>query len=148
MLGLPPQPTAISKFSLPRSAWECIHSLIPQLFFYPTTAPSASHFSLRAQRKVTKRKGTLLVGFCCAKLPSLRHDFTGRHDGPSLARPGSIGRPAQLTPKIAPPLGQKKGSVPTLRIFFCFLISLSGFRLKTIESLSARQNEKLIVLLN
>ena len=31
---------------------------------------------------------------------SLRRDFAGRHDGPSMARPGSIGRPAQSTPKI------------------------------------------------
>jgi hypothetical protein len=81
---------------------------------------------LRAQRKVTTRsllrihalapfrhpayqKGTLLVGFCYAKLSSLRHDFGGRREGPSMALHSSIGHPAQLTPKIAPPLGQKKG---------------------------------------
>lgn len=76
----------------------------------PNTEPSVNHFSLRGKRKVTKRKAALLVGFYCAKIPSLRRDFAGRHDGPSMARPGSIGRPAQSTPKIPPPLGQKMGS--------------------------------------
>ncbi|HMW73742.1 MAG TPA: hypothetical protein PKD17_18090, partial [Cellvibrionaceae bacterium] len=47
----------------------CISPLLPKLFFNPTTAPSASHFSLRAQRKVTKRKGTLLLVFATQKYP-------------------------------------------------------------------------------
>ena len=42
---------------------------------------------------------------------SLRHNFGGRREGPSMALHSSIGHPAQLPPKIMPPLGQKKGLV-------------------------------------
>ena len=49
---------------------------------------------------------------------SLRHDFGGRREGPSMALHSSIGHPAQLPPKIAPPLGQKKGLVLVPSIIF------------------------------
>jgi hypothetical protein len=60
-------------------------------------------------KKSNQKKRHPAFGFCFAKIPSLRHDFGGRREGPSMALHSSIGHPAQLPPKIAPPLGQKKG---------------------------------------
>ena len=61
-------------------------------------------------KKSNQKKVHPAFGFCCAKLPSLRHNFGGRREGPSMALHSSIVHPAQLPPKIAPPLSQKKGS--------------------------------------
>ncbi len=59
--------------------------------YFPFSPRRATHFSLFAQRKVSKRKRPPTSGPACGGVPSFRCRFGGRQQGPSLSRRSSLG---------------------------------------------------------